>query len=107
MVRVSKTDECARHVACRAQVRLLVALDGETSVRPGVSTDPQVTGPIDSWVVHRQREVGQDEENPIRRAVLRLVQACGAHTPTHGILPGQNLWRPPVMRNEGLQAWHH
>src|SRR5207247_5227641 len=78
--------------------------DGETSVRPGVSTDPQVTGPIDSWVFHRQREVGQDEEHPIRREVLRLVQALGAHPPTLGILPCQNVCGPPFLRNEFLRV---
>src|SRR5947199_2911349 len=104
MVRVSETDESPRHVAGRAQVRLLVALDGETSFRPGVSTDPEVTGSLDPRVFLRQCEVGQDEEHPIRREVLRLVQALGAHPPALRILPDQDVRGPPFLRNEFLRG---
>src|SRR5437667_12794788 len=47
MVRVSETDESPRHVAGRAQVRFLVALDDEASFRTVVSTDPQVPASLD------------------------------------------------------------
>jgi hypothetical protein len=97
MIEVTVADECPRAVPRTTD--LAVGPPQEVGTSLGPTTHDQLRGATDPGIGPRHSEIGQEQEAPVRRVVLRpvdlLVRRPGSDPMSVGELMGENPFGPP------------